>query len=134
MARKKIIVLDFDGVIHSYKNPWRGANIIPDPPVEGAAEAIDNIRQHYMVYVYSARCHQPGGVEAIQDWLDEWEIEVDKVVKIKPTGASLFIDDRGLRFEGDWNEVIQFLNTPGAIDPWNKKKSKTRPPQVDYID
>ena len=39
-ARKPIICLDFDGVIHSYTSGWKGAAVIPDPPVPGALEFI----------------------------------------------------------------------------------------------
>lgn len=33
--RKPILCLDFDGVIHSYSSGWKGADVIPDPPVAG---------------------------------------------------------------------------------------------------
>ncbi len=37
---KPILCLDFDGVIHSYTSGWKGADVIPDPPVEGAMQFI----------------------------------------------------------------------------------------------
>jgi hypothetical protein len=33
--RKPILCLDFDGVLHSYTSGWKGAAVIPDPPVPG---------------------------------------------------------------------------------------------------
>jgi hypothetical protein len=119
VAGKRKIILDFDGVIHSYGSGWTG--VVPtDPPVLGAREAIRRIREHYKVYVMSTRCFEEGGVEAIEDYLREHDIEVDGVVKEK-VKASLSIDDRGFRFEGDWNGVIDFLNDPECFNPWNKK-------------
>lgn len=37
---KQTVVFDFDGVIHSYTSGWKGATVIPDPPVPGIKEAI----------------------------------------------------------------------------------------------
>ena len=37
---KYTVVLDFDGVIHSYSSGWRGKTCIPDPPVPGIREEI----------------------------------------------------------------------------------------------
>ena len=36
----KTILLDFDGVIHSYTSGWKGAGVIPDPPVPGAIDFL----------------------------------------------------------------------------------------------
>ena len=41
---KKTVVFDFDGVIHSYTSGWKGATIIPDPPVEGIEQALKDIQ------------------------------------------------------------------------------------------
>ena len=50
------VVFDFDGVIHSYVSGWKGATKIPDPPVAGIKEAIDDIRKAgYEVCVVSTR-------------------------------------------------------------------------------
>ena len=38
---KYTVVLDFDGVIHSYSSGWMGKTCIPDPPVKGIREEID---------------------------------------------------------------------------------------------
>ena len=42
---KPILCLDFDGVIHSYSSGWKGAAVIPDPPVDGAMRFIWDERQ-----------------------------------------------------------------------------------------
>lgn len=121
MDPKQTVVLDFDGVIHSYQSGWKGADIIPDPPTPGAADAVRILREKYIVVVVSSRCHQPGGIEAIKKWLQNWEIEVDLVSNDKPPHI-VVVDDRAIRFNGNWQEVID--SVPSASIPWNKKNSQ----------
>ena len=65
---KMRIILDFDGVIHSYP-AWKG--IVPtDPPTSGAREAIARLRETHLVCVLSTRCTEPEGVQGIKDWLE----------------------------------------------------------------
>jgi len=120
MARRLKIIIDFDGVIHGYESGWKGAGHAPDPPVPGAREAIAKMMESYQCYVFSSRCSELAGVEEIERYLAEHDIEVDGVVREK-IPASLSIDDRGFRFNGDWNEVLEFLESPDAFNPWNKK-------------
>ena len=40
----KTVVFDFDGVVHGYTSGWQGEDTIPDPPVPGIKEAIEEIR------------------------------------------------------------------------------------------
>ncbi len=115
---KKTIILDFDGVVHSYESGWHGADVVCDMPTPGAKEAIAKLRETYTVVVCSSRCHQTGGVEAIKEWLSENGIEVDQVTNDKPPHI-VTVDDRALRFDGDWQKVIDGI--PAAAIPWNKK-------------
>lgn len=132
MARKRKIIFDFDGVIHRYQpSGWKGTTVIPEPPVKGTKEAIAAIREHYDVYVMSTRCFQEGGIDAITNWLEEHDIEVDGIIAEK-VPASLMVDDRGYRFDGSWNNLIEFLNTPGCMDPWNAP-TEWEPPIVREI-
>jgi hypothetical protein len=115
---KQTVILDFDGVIHSYSSGWKGADVIPDPPTPGAKEAIAELRKKYIVVVVSSRCHQDGGMDAIERWLRIHDIEVDQVTNDKPPHI-VTVDDRAFRFEGDWDAVIAGI--PAASIPWNKR-------------
>ena len=121
---KQTIILDFDGVIHSYSSGWKGADVIPDPPTPGAKEAIARLRERYIVVVVSSRTHQPGGIEAIKNWLAKHDIEVDDVPSHKPPHVCT-VDDRAFRFEGDWQAVLDGIE--GACVPWNKKGKEAQP-------
>lgn len=127
---KPILCLDFDGVIHSYKSGWKGADVIPDPPVDGAMKFIWDATEHFRVAIYSSRSGQLGGLDAMQGWLRNhfmafWGTHAtqadDKFSEIewpreKPA-AFITIDDRALTFEGVWPDI----ETLKAFQPWNKR-------------
>jgi hypothetical protein len=102
---RRTICLDFDGVIHSYRSGWCGAEVIPDPPIHGTREAIARLRKTYRVVIHSARCATEEGCAAIEAWLQKHSIEVDEICRYKPP-ASVYIDDRAIPFRGDWDDVI----------------------------
>ena len=43
--RKKVVCLDFDGVIHKHLAGWKDRKTIKVGPVKGAAEAIKALRE-----------------------------------------------------------------------------------------
>ncbi len=105
-VQEKTAVFDFDGVIHSYTSGWQGADVIPDPPVDGIAEVIQQLRDEgYRVVVVSARASEDGGKEAILNWLDENGIEVDEVTSEKPPAVA-YVDDLAIEFDGDVEDLI----------------------------
>jgi hypothetical protein len=138
---KPILCLDFDGVIHSYASGWKGADVIPDPPVPGALAFIEEAARTFRVAIFSSRSNQPGGIDAMKRWLEghlglhyaktegigeavravtmvrdliEWPTE-------KPP-AFLTIDDRAILFNGNWADP---LFSPAALltfRPWNKRE------------
>jgi len=104
--KKPNIVFDFDGVIHSYSSGWKGIDTIPDPPVKGIREAIRKLRKDYFVIVVSSRCESPKGLTAVINYLNDNNIEVDNVTSGKPP-AVVYIDDRGLKFDGNTENLIE---------------------------
>lgn len=125
---KPILCLDFDGVIHSYSSGWKGADVIPDPPVHGAIAFMLGALHHFQVVIFSSRSHQAGGQTAMKKWLREnagqaWYespagpgIEDVKFVNEKPP-AMVTIDDRALTFDGTWPAIDDLK----AFQPWNKR-------------
>lgn len=101
----RTVCLDFDGVLHSYRTGWRGAEIIPDPPIHGTKEAVARLREQYRVVVYSARCRTLAGRRAIENWLRKHDIVVDEVCEHKPP-ALVYVDDRAVPFRGNWDDTI----------------------------
>ena len=127
------ICLDFDGVLHSYSSGWHGVTEIPDEPVEGAKEAVQYILDlGFMVAVYSARSGQPGGRVAMKDWWRKHEMPTKRDMLFFPTSkppASLFVDDRGFRFTGDWGLLLNMIDN-GDFSPWYRDDAKVYPNAV----
>jgi hypothetical protein len=127
---KPILVLDFDGVIHSYTSGWKGACIVADPPVEGAMRFIWEATEHFQVAIFSCRSSQWGGRLAVRKWLTKhfreyWAADRttcdDKLAELQwPTekpAARVTIDDRAITFTGTWPS----MDTLRSFQPWNKK-------------
>lgn len=115
---KQTVVFDFDGVIHSYTSCWQGVDIIPDPPVPGIRQAIQNIRQAgYEVVIVSTRTATLEGARAMRDYLRDNGIEVDKICSEKPP-AIVYIDDRAICFDGDAASLLRKIQ---EFVPWNKR-------------
>ena len=123
-----ILCLDFDGVIHSYVSGWKGADIIPDPPVPGAIEFLREAVNHFSVHIFSSRSHQEGGITAMREWIGYWMVQErvsdhedlawasDIEFPLKKPPALVTIDDRALTFTGLWPEMDQLK----GFKPWNK--------------
>lgn len=90
---KPILCLDFDGVIHGYTSRWKGASVIPDPPVPGALRFIAEAMKTYDVNIFSSRSHQWGGKRAMKRWLrGEYEALGQAETMLQPWWADLVID------------------------------------------
>lgn len=116
---RQIICLDFDGVLHSYESRWKGADVIPDPPVDGAFEILKEYIKYFRVYIYSSRSKNERGIDAMIAWFVDHGFEYCDQLTFtteKPP-AFLTIDDRAFCFEGTFPSVEWIKK----FKPWNKK-------------
>ena len=126
---KRIICLDFDGVVHSYVSGWKGPRVITDPPVDGALEWMHRaLNSGYHVCVFSSRGRYLGGRRAMRKWLrhhagegwwfEQMDIGLEDVEfpLFKPP-AHITIDDRALTFTGEFPS----LGDVDTFKPWNRK-------------
>lgn len=130
MTYTPILCLDFDGVIHSYTSGWKGADVIPDPIVPGTVEFIMAAQADgWKVAIFSSRTNQPGGLAAMQKYLQDayahwsrddkqWWRSYDAIdwPTEKPP-AMIAIDDRAITFDGTWPTMETLKN----FKPWNRK-------------
>ena len=121
----KVIAIDFDGVLHRYSKGWNGG-VIYDDPVKGSKEALQGLKEKgYTIYIYTGRTNSEFRHEgesdqaiAIENWLNKYQIPFDKIWLDGKPAASIYLDDRAIRFNGNWDETLLAMN---ENDPWWKK-------------
>lgn len=129
---KRTICLDFDGVLHSYVSGWKGIEPT-DPPTHGAQEFVqDLLNMGYIVVIQSTRADTREGEFAIMSWLQKHKFPVkelqqqenndqDWISATKPK-ALLYVDDRGIRFTGKFDDVIGWIQMNPGFEPWYRDK------------
>jgi hypothetical protein len=119
----KVILVDFDGTINSYKSGYTSDGDIPDEPVEGAQDSIARLRRKFRVIVFSARARSVEGKNAIVAWLSKYGIEVDGVTAVK-IPAAMQIDDTSVTFDGKWDgEMMKKID---EFQSWQDKEALSR--------
>lgn len=118
---RKVIAIDFDGVIHDHRAGYTG--VVPEgEPVPGSLEFIQELQADgWEVVIFTCRAmpNEPGWpnlterVPPVTEWLHRHGFmrQFINVTGYKPW-AHIYIDDRGFRFRGCWNEVRAALNEP----------------------
>jgi hypothetical protein len=135
------VAVDFDGVIHWYREGWRDGSIYDDP-APGAVDGLRELLAGHAVFVFTSR--DPGQVAV---WLAGFgfEVTVDDgcgrcagagarpedrsagrgcpacegsgrvrfwnrrgvlLVTGRKLPAQVYVDDRGLRFDGSWEQTL----------------------------
>jgi hypothetical protein len=131
---RKVVCLDFDGVLHSYTSGWLGPDVVADGPVPGAMQALMAYwKAGFKIAVFSSRSAQFGGIAAMKSALRNWAIDsfatgeaedllgdIDYPTTKPP--AWLTIDDRAFAFQGTFPDP-EFIE---AFQPWNKDWHKAK--------
>lgn len=115
------IMIDFDGVIHKYTE-WNNGTLNKEM-IPGTKEAIDKLRHKYEIVIFTTRASatykSPEEMKALltdmESWLKDRDIYYDRITSEK-LGAIAYIDDRGVRFNGDWKETLKFIGTLEASE------------------
>ena len=117
------IAVDFDGVIHEYVSPWIDAETIPDPPVPGAIEWLNEMREKFRIVVFTTRGKTETGRIAVATWLVArgYPAVPDDVTAEKPP-ALIYLDDRAVRFDGTNFPTADQIHRDFV--PWNKRKKR----------
>jgi len=128
----RTVLIDFDGVLHSYTSGWQGKANIPDAPNPGAIEFLEELlaAEDMEPVIWTSRVHcreneDPVEAEnakiAIKQWLYLQGVGPDEVNRLKITSdkppAVMLIDDRAFKFEG----TFPTPDTIREFKPWNIK-------------
>lgn len=133
MKGKPILCLDFDGVVHSYPNGWRDGSIYADA-TDGFFEWAAEAALQFDLVIHSSRATTTAGANAIVDWLVNQAEKAGfpgaaglfEVSAVKPP-AFLSIDDRCIRFDGDWSDPKLAPIAIRAFQPWTARKEEIIP-------
>ena len=97
--KKLTLAIDFDGVIHDYKNPVAERKM--GLPMEGAKRCLDNYRMMgFKIIIHSVWGDKDG---IMGEWFKYYNIPYDLITNIKPT-ADYYIDDKAVKFTS-WKEI-----------------------------
>lgn len=104
-----IFAIDFDGVIHDYKNPLMGHRM--GAPVEGAVKSISGIKKRgHRIIVFTVRGDDVGK-KHVAEWLNFYHVPFDEITNIKKM-ADVYIDDKGFSFS-TWADF--FIHFPALV-------------------
>lgn len=125
--------IDFDGVIHDYKEGWKGGEIYGNV-VPGFFEWVARARETFELVIYSSRSKVSEGRTAMINWLGDqlrknygddpswWPVSLnDFEFAAEKPALFLTIDDRCVRFDGDWAAAELQPEVLAGYKPWNKK-------------
>jgi hypothetical protein len=106
------LALDFDGVINSYTSGYdmTDSTWLPDAPVPGAKEFIEEALKHFMeVVIVSARARTMAGKKAIMDYMFEHDMP-SLPIYYEKVPATIYLDDRAITFTGIFPDVKELAN------------------------
>lgn len=98
---KKTILIDFDGVLNDYRGIYN-ENTLP-PIKDGAKEFLKKLSKEYIIKIFTSRTNLKVAKWVIENKIEEF---INDVTNVKEQ-AYILIDDRGINFNGNFNELYE---------------------------
>jgi hypothetical protein len=137
-TRLPTLCIDLDGVVHSYERGWENGALY-GTVTPGFWEWAREAQKAFRLVIYSSRSKDPAARKAMKDWLhhqrNAWLAELVaagesageplalEFAAEKPA-AFLTIDDRAIRFDGDWSAPQLAPAVMRAFKPWNVREDE----------
>lgn len=129
---KKIVCVDLDGTIAHYTE-WRGESHFGEI-INGVKEALITLREKgWLIIIYTTRANKEiiakflNKNELVFDHINENPFQPENAIGGKPF-ADVYIDDRAIQFNGDWQQIISEIE---LFQPW-EKRNKNISQREDY--
>jgi histidinol phosphatase-like enzyme len=112
---KKVVALDFDGVIHNDSKGFFDGTIYGEP-MEGTETALKYLSDNYKIVIFSCKSNpnrplinDKTGTQLIWDWLESYNFKqyISDVVWGKPN-AFVYVDDKGFTFK-NWTDTLEHI-------------------------
>jgi len=131
---QKIACIDLDGTICHY-DEWKGESHFGEL-VDGAKRALKNLKTNdWLIIIYTTRSNK----QLISNFLNKNDLPFDFVNEnpnqpVNAKGgkpyADVYIDDRAIQFNGDWDNILKEIF---SFEPWEKRQ-KIKYEQLKYAE
>ncbi len=98
---RKTILIDLDGVLNTYDGNY-SENFIPEVK-KGAKEFIKKLNKDYDLILFTKRNNLEATKWLIENKMDEYFKDVTRV----KVPAYLYLDDRAMRFSGNYENTLK---------------------------
>ena len=133
MSKNKLnICVDFDGVLNNYTG-WKGEEELFTPK-KHSKEFLQRLNDEYNIIIFTSR-----DTDNVKEWMDLYQMPYNSITNIKE-GAYAYIDDRALKFNGNYNECLENLkefkayweNNPQCDEDFNVEVVENRFKKLDF--
>ncbi len=101
MQKRKTILIDLDGVLNNYDGKY-DENNLPDIRL-GAREFIEELNKDYDLILFTTRNSLEASRWLMENKMDKYYKDVTNV----KTPAYIYLDDRAIKFSGDYQNTIK---------------------------
>ncbi len=102
--KKKIILIDLNGVLNIYTGKYNENKILPMK--EDAYDFLKKLAMDFRIYIFTA-----GDNDLAHQWIIENNLSefIEGVTNSKNRFVSVILDDRAINFDGDFEKAYQAI-------------------------